>query len=356
MARVLLAASRDLAGTARLPLTLSSAGMAVDVIAPLGAAVLSSSLITDAVAIKGGSADIAEKTMVHAPGYDRVIICDEPLLQTLLETDDPRADALLPGPRESITILMDKTRFPEAAEEVGISVPRWRVANSLGAVRVAAAEMGRVMVKGMHGYGGGQARLAKSPGGAATAALELGLPVLLEEQLSGDLALMPCLYERGRLVGVFAAHKRRTVHALGPSASIVPWPVDEELLDVATRCGARFGLHGFASYDLIRDSATGEVRVIEVDVLPAASLHVGRRLGVDMAGLLLEVLLGRTPAAPMLPRGGHPVPMFPQELERLQRDSGNLLGAIRWFVTPRALAEVPWRDAGLLAHYLNNGF
>jgi hypothetical protein len=331
--------------------------MAVDVIAPLGAAVLSSSLLTDAVAVDGGSADIADRTMVHAPGYDRVIICDEPLLQTLLELDDPRADVLLPGPRESITILTDKTRFPEAAEEVGISVPRWRVATSLGAARAAAADMdGRVMVKGMHGYGGGQVRLAKSPGSAATAALELGLPVLLEEQLSGDLALMPCLYERGRLIGVFAAHKRRTVHALGPSASIVPWPVDEALLDVATRCGTRFGLHGFASYDLVRDAATGEVRVIEVDLLPAASLHVGRRLGVDMAGLLLEVFLGRTPAAPMLPRGGHTVPMFPQELERLQRQSGNLLGAMRWFVTPRALAEVPWRDAGLLAHYLNNGF
>ncbi len=310
-----------------------------------------SSRIKTATAVSGGDLAIAEKTLELASGYSRVILCDDPLLRALLVLDDPRVEALLPAPRNTVAALTDKTRFPHAAAAAGIPVPRSFAAESPDAVRKAAEDLGIVVVKGAYGFGGGSVRVAESARAAEDAARDLGLPVLVQEYLTGDSALMACLYERGRLVGAFAAQKRHLVFPRGPSASIVPWSIDDTLLDIAQRGGERFGLHGFVSFDLFRDPRTGDVRVLEINLRPVGTLPLGRRFGVDMAELFLTVLEGAAPDEPMLSRAGRLTPLFPQEMMRLKSRFGRTGGTMRWLVTPRALSDVPWGDFGLIARW-----
>jgi hypothetical protein len=353
MARVLLAASQDWIGTARLPLTLSSAGISVDVIAPSDAAVMSSSRVRTATAVSGGPRAVAEKALQLAPGYDRVIPCDDPLLQELVELDDPGVDAFLPAPRPAMAILTDKTRFPRAARAAGIPVPRSVTAVDLTAVRESAAELGSVVLKGTYGFGGSSVRVADSAQAAEEAARELGLPVLVQELLVDECGLMACLYERGRLVGALAAQKRQMMFPRGPSSVVVPWSIDDRLLDIGQRGGAHFELHGFVSYDVFRNRDTGAVRVLEINLRPVGTLQLGRRMGVDMGGLLLGVLGGQIADEPALSRAGRAAPLFPQEMMRLKNRHGQTAGTVRWLVTPRALSEVPWGDAGLSARWWN---
>lgn len=343
-------------GTARLPLTFSSAGIVVDVTAPPGCAVLSSSRVSLKFAVDGGARAVAEKAVELAPGYDRVITCDEPLLQMLLEMGVAEAEALLPASFENVKILTDKTLFPEAAHAAGIPVPCWRVARTEDEVRAATDELGgAVVVKGAHGYGGTAVRFATSAEGAAKAARTLGLPVVIEQRMTGQLAFMACLFVEGRLSGAIAGHKRRTISKRGPSTVVDPWVVDGVLADIARRAGERFRIDGFVSFDLFREPATGDVRVIELNPRPVPTLYLGKRLGVDMAALYAGAIEGRASGEARFSRSSAMVPLFPQELQRLRRRRGELGGTARWLVRPGSLREVPWGDPGLVRHYMKHG-
>ena len=286
--------------------------------------------------------------------YDRVMVCDEPLLRGVLECSDARVDAILPASRANLALLLDKPRFPRAAKAAGLPVARSYVGSSPDEVRRAVAGIGGpVMVKRRVGHAGRGVKPAKSVAGALKAADELGYPVLVEERLSGDLALMPCLFDRGRPSARLPAERRSTYSApRGPSSVVEPWPVDEALREVADTAGAAFGIDGYASFDLFRDPSSGRLWVIELNPRAAPAHALGARFGVDMAALLRLVHEAAAPHEPQLAQGRGRVPLFPQELQRLRRKKGKAAGTWAWATTRGALREVPWRDPGLMRYYI----
>jgi len=351
--RVLIAASRDWVGTARLPSVLSAGGLEVDLLDLGNSAASASSRVSRRMVEPGGAARIAERVCEISGEYDRVIACDEPLLHALLALDDSRAGGVLSTPRCSLETLLDKTRFSAAAERAGFHVPEWRVAATLGEVAEAAQALGPdVVVKARRGYAGLSVRFASGASAAVSAAKRVGVPALVERRVPGEIGLVPCLYDRGRLVGVMAAHKARTLGATGPSAVARPWRIDDGLRSIAEKAGEVFAIDGFASLDVIRETGTGLTRVIEINPRPVPALYVGARIGVDFGALYASVLAGGFDAVPRLGRGAGPLPLFPQELQRLRRTQGRLAGTTRWAVTPGAVRELPWDDPGLMRHYL----
>lgn len=353
MIRVLIAASRSWLGVGRLPSTLGRAGATVSLLDPGGTPASASSWVAEHFAEPGGDLAIVRRLGELSDDYEQVIVADDPLIWALLQADDPAAVAALPARVEELRQLADKTLFPAAARAAGINVPASYVAHAPEQVAEIAEQLaGDVILKGRFGSGGSAVRHARSPKQAVAVAKPLGLPVLVEAHVLGELTLMPCLFDEGRLVAAFAAHKARTLGRRGPSSLLEMRIVDAELVRAATAVGATFGLSGFASLDLIRDSE-GRAHVLEVNARPVPALHVGRSLGVDMAEAFVRAVLGDSPRAPSFGMGSGTLPVFPLELQRLRRQHGRFSGTLRWAVQPGAFKDVPWDDAGLLRYYLS---
>jgi len=351
--RVLIAASRDWAGTARLPSVLAAAGISVDVVDVGSSGAAASSWVSNRIIEPGGSDVIAARVRAVASQYDRVIPCDEPITLALLRSTDPLGRAAIMTPADSLATLLDKASFPAAAEAASISVPAWAVATDLEQVASAAELLGPdVVVKARVGYAGLGVRFASDARQAVRAAKRLGLPVLVESRVFGDLGLMPCLYDRGRLLGAIAAEKAVTISERGFSTVAQMWPVDDELRAIAEKAGEAFGIDGFASVDLFREHSSGAIKVLEINPRPVPLVYAGVRFGVDFGALYASALAVRVESAPRLGRGTARIPLFPQELQRQRRSRGRVVGTLAWAATPGALREVPWGDRGLLRHYL----
>ncbi len=354
MPSVLIASSRNWMGVARLPSTLSAAGISVDLLDRGGTMAAASSRVRAHIAVAGTAEDVAERLMEMAPRYDRALACDEPLLSALCATGDPRATSVLPARPDVLGVLLDKTTFPAAAAAAGLRVPRSVVVGRVDEVPAVFDSFGSpVIVKGRHGFGGNAVRSAETTAEAAAAVRAVGLPALIEERVSGLVALMPCLFERGEVVGAFAADKLRTAGPFGPSTINRLRPVGPGLLEVARLAGLAFGLHGFASIDFFEPAGGGAPIVIELNLRPVPQLHVGRRVGVDMAALLRDVLSKRFDGITRCGRAGPSVILFPQELQRLRSEHRAVGGTMRWLGMRGAAADVPWGDASLAWRHLS---
>jgi len=352
--RVLIAASQDWVGIARLPSLVARSGMESDLLGPPGTRAWASSRIRQRFAEPGGASAVAAKLLAMADGYDRVIAADEPLLTALAEIGDPAVERLLPAGRDALGAIVDKTRFPTACDAAGVPVPRWRVAAGADEVHAAASELGpRVAVKGRLGHGGAAVRLVDSAAAAVAAADELGGPVLVQEFVDGRFCTVPCLFERGRLLAAFVAERLRTVGPLGPSAMNAVWSPSPRLLDALVAAGNAWGMHGFVSPDVMLRAGDGSPVVIEVNPRPVPQLHIGRAVGVDMEATLRAAVEGRAPERPLLPaREGATFVLFPQELQRLRLERGGRRGMLEWALRPRNWRDLPWDDSGLMTRYL----
>ena len=302
---------------------------------------------------RGRATALAQRLLEVAPSYDRVIACDEPLLSALVAAGDARADAFLPAPRETLSMLLDKTRFPSAAAAAGIRVPRSFVANTPEEAEAAFAEIGGgAFVKGAHGVAGKVVRSADDAGSAGAAAAELGWPVLIEQRVEGDSRLMPCRFERGVLVAAISASRLHTVSPNGPSTINAILPVGGELTSLAETAGRAFCLHGFVSIDYFEPSDGTGPTVLEINPRPVPQLHLGRRVGVDMAAALHDVASGVFDGCSRLSGTAARVVLFPQELHHLRSRHGKVRGTVRWLRMRDALSDVPWDDASLVWRHL----
>lgn len=345
MRRVLIAASCNWTGPALLPSMLGPAGFTVDLLDPGRTQAAVSRWVSFRTAV-GPDLDLLVETLLRvAPNYERVFVCDEPLLTALLESGDDRAVDVLPASLEALSAMLDKTAFPSAARQAGLRVPRSGVAASAEGLRSELETIGfPAILKGAHGRGGMSVRRVGDVDRALVAAESLGYPVLVEEAVTGDSCLMPCLYEHGVLVAVMAAKRVRTVRPLGPSTVNQLRAVSPLMADAAQKAGTAFGLHGFASIDYLDAGDGSEPIVIEINPCAVPQLHLGARVGADMALALRERVDGMPGRAPRTGRAGRTLPLFPQELHRLVASRGRLLGTLRWLAMPGALADVPWND------------
>jgi phosphoribosylaminoimidazole carboxylase (NCAIR synthetase) len=155
MKRVLIAASRNWTGVSRLPSTLGPAGFTIDLMDRGGTQASSSRWISKRTAVTGDVSVLVSRLLEVADDYDRVIVCDEPLLNALVDSADNRAHALLPASTDMLAIMLDKTAFPAFLRAVGVCVAPSVVVEAEVGMAVALAEIGLpAYIKGRQGFGG----------------------------------------------------------------------------------------------------------------------------------------------------------------------------------------------------------
>lgn len=356
MPRVLIAQSDDWIGPARLPAMLSRAGVSCDLIDAGNTDASASSHLRGRTAIAGGIEAIAHEVLRVADNYDRVIVCQERLILEIMRVGGEDAIRVLPGSRQGLQDMCDKVRFSPAARAGGLRVADAEVADSAHEAEQAAIRLGgRVVVKGRWGAGGAVVRVAESPEAAGIAAEQLGSPVLVETFIEGDLLIVSCLYEAGKLVAALTARKLDPMRPNGPSSVNEFLPVDERIRTACERLGEVFGVTGFASVDVfIVDD--GDPVVIEINPRPGPQPHLGKSVGVDMARAYSDVLSGRWDGTPRLADRSRTVRLFPQSLVRYRELEGRGPGTRSWLASRGALSDLSWDDLGLLAHHVRRYF
>jgi glutathione synthase/RimK-type ligase-like ATP-grasp enzyme len=220
----------------------------------------------------------------------------------------------------SLAQVQDKAAASALLTRLGLPQPATAIADSPAALRqlceppvyvkarIATASTGVVLVRDSADVEAAVARFADVEAAVArfadveAAVARFGADeggVLVQEAVAGPLAMVQAIFDRGRLVAHHAAMRIREGASGGSSAKRgVTLPLIAAHL---TTLGAHTAWHGALSLDAIL--TPDGPRYIDLNprlVEPGNA----QRAGVDLVGALLDVSLGRSPAAAAPPRPG----------------------------------------------------
>lgn len=356
---VLLAATLDWAGTARLPQAFAEAGCDVVVHAPKGLLVTTSRFVHDVVEapddLEGHLGSV--QRLLAQRQFSHCIACDEPLLYALaLRRDQTWTHALLPTPPSGshLDFVISKLIFPTTCERAGLPVPLTRIHTDPVLLAASASEIGYpLMVKLARGYGGKEVRRVEAPAAlqALLTAWPAATPVVLQEFAAGIAGSCCALWVRGELKAWFAFHSVRTwPDAFSPSTTVRL--VDRPALEPALRAIGRLsGFHGLGGIDFIERPDYSFV-LTEQHARPIPQFVLAERAGIDM-GRALRALVDNNTAAPMQSPVAAPgelqeIPLFPQEAIRMIGE-GHVRALARWRTDRRYRRQLFREDRPLFA-------
>lgn len=134
-----------------------------------------------------------------------------------------------------------------------------------------------------------QARLARDL--QAAGAFDQG--VIAQASVAGPLERLQAVFDHGRLV---ACHTYRQAEEGPGGGDVLKVSVRRPTArDHVAQIGAALDWHGALSFDYVLEAATGEPQVIDANPRLVEPMNAWLS-GVDLAGALLEVSMGRTPA------------------------------------------------------------
>jgi len=285
-----------------------------------------------APSLAGSSRYVTEEVVVADPLRDPGRFVDE----LAAYTRTCRADVLLPMSDEALTAVLpqrhrfdaripfpdmdsyvrgsDKASLLEAAERVGLAVPRQWVAQGPDAVesdaiddlpfpvvvkpyRSVAAEDGRMVKLGVT-YASDAQEVRRTLSGLPHA----GFPVLLQERIQGEGCGVFLLIWDGLARATFGHRRLREKPPSGGVSTFCESAApDPDLVRHCERLLVALGWRGVAMVEFKRSNATGVPYVMEVNGRFWGSLQLAIDAGVDFPALLVRAALGETlPSAPAI--------------------------------------------------------
>lgn len=247
-----------------------------------------------------------------------VVSRDEELYALARSNIDPEIlDIILPArTARGRSILGSKVGLVQAVNEmnehqVKVAQPR-SVTFDSGFPATAAFPC---VIKGDSGGGGRHVRIVCNPQELTTTPIPPEwYPIVVQEFIEGDAVSAEALFFEGRLLGYLYSTVEAQFTVLGHSTvRRFRSPPDTQVEQALRSVGAEFGLHGFANSTFMKDHASGEHLLIELDMRPNRFHQYGPLLGVDW----IEVLLAQPqhPATPPdLPSEGRLIHNFPLDL------------------------------------------
>ena len=134
----MLAASIDAVGLTRLPGLFHKAGFRIGVLSPRRKAILSSRYVENWHPTADGpdavASSLARGLEEFTRRFDWIVVCDEPLLTSILRREDgDRMAAVLPflPDRARLAVYLDKVRYLQEARQAGAPIPEFEVCASL---------------------------------------------------------------------------------------------------------------------------------------------------------------------------------------------------------------------------------
>jgi predicted ATP-grasp superfamily ATP-dependent carboligase len=362
--KVLIFATRDWFGPARLPSALVRAGFSVVSLSFAEALITHSRHVETRLLLPDAPSDTDFITALR-----RALLSVEPDL--VVPGDDPAVellhalyfDAKANGPASLTACLQrslgDSAHYPQVqsrqglhaqAVELGLRLPEQEVVTSLDEAKGFADRHGFPLVLKVENSSAGFGTyickdVAALAAGFAYFDARFGRRgqtpsvMLAQRFITGQVAMRAVVALAGRVLAGLSALKVETHPAPTGPSTIVEFIENHEMARSAEELTRAFGIAGFASFDFMLEEGTGAAYLIELNPRPTPIVHLGGAFGPDLAGALWQALTRTPPRASQAVDARRRVALFPQEWVR-QKDSAYF---------EKAFHDVPWDDPGLVS-------
>jgi predicted ATP-grasp superfamily ATP-dependent carboligase len=313
-------------GTARMPRNLARAGFEVTLLTPRDSLAEKSRFVARVGHLPDNATPrefvYAFAATVKATSPRIVVPCDDMAFRLLellvLSPPDDMVPALhlqlgalirdsLGDPRHLRTSV-EKTLLPRAARELGVRVPESAVVVDFAAADAFASTHGfPVVLKRNHSTAGDGIAIAEDRGALERAFGELAIagpldpdgpkPWLVQEHVRGHIRYENVAAWQGRRVAGFAVDRLVAHGGVKGPAAVIRWFDSPELRDISERLVRGFGMSGLFATECIVDERTGQPWLIEINRRLTPGMHVGERIGVDLAAALLAAVTGEASAS-----------------------------------------------------------
>jgi predicted ATP-grasp superfamily ATP-dependent carboligase len=352
--RVLLVASIDAIGIARLPSLFAAAGFRVVLLGPPHTAVSKSKFIAERIpCARGVDATVAalrEHLGTHRSRYHSVVIADEPSLLAASEGDSPEwlkdwFPVPVAGPY--LARIRSKVCFLRDSREAGLPVMQFEVCSDEPQLRAAVKRIGfPLFIKSSTGFAGAGLLFARTPADLESQLHKVTFdePVLVQEEIVGETGSIPVLYDRGRPICWFAYRMKLTWPTRFSSACTVAISANDEIEGLVRGVGELTQFNGLCGLDWMWDRRSRRIVLLEFNPRPLPTAYLGPCAGVDFSRALQNADSPES-VVQKPTRSGAAVDLFPQALYYgLQhREPRRIL---------RAFSDAPWNDPLLTAAHL----
>jgi D-aspartate ligase len=258
------------------------------------------------------------------------------------------------APAELVEDLVDKTRFHELAQRLGLPVPP--------TVRCSSRDLADhglrypLVVKPVSRHGGAWSSVVRAkaahvadPTALAVLAEQLAdteIDVLVQEAVPGPESRVESYHVfvdgHGGVAGEFTGRKLRTWPRTYGYSTAITITDDLEVRDLGRRISMMLGLRGVAKLDFKR-APDGTLYLLEVN--PRFNLwhHPGALAGVNLPALVHRELVGRPAAAGGVARGGVTW-CSAHDLKAAREEGFGLVRWLRWAVACDAISGFAWDD------------
>lgn len=325
----------------RLPESLSNNQLAVDLLDVPGSLLRKSKFLRKFYPLQqkpGESLNEAifrNRNWLYEQNYDYYIYADDlAMIEIARKSDDLKLKLkLLPVKKaEAIALAGSKVGFVEVAQAAKIKIPKSLVASNVSElVKLSKQFDSDYFVKADIGSGGSGIKRFNGVFDADQSDIpESWFPVVIQEQMVGQVTSVEALYDSGKLLGWVYSKFDSEVYEFGPSTRrtfLTPPSLDFEktLIDL----GEYSGFHGFANATFIYDPVAGVHYLFEADTRSNVWHQFAKRFGVDWAKLFVTQNKTATPAHPHLESQAISISIFPRELTNAI-NSGQLKPLWRW--------------------------
>ena len=356
-------------GTARMPRALTMAGLDVVMLAPTGSLAAKSRYLS-AVQFLPDNAIPMQWLMALLSMVDRhsprlIVPCDEMAVRLLFALVLQPPERLALPLRSRLTKIIeaslgnpafylasiDKTLLPAAAATIGVRVPPYIVAQTIGEAQAFAADRGYpVVLKRRFGFAGRGVAVVSTPAELAREAhalmvpdqLDLGdltkRPLLVQAFIAGPHHAQALVAHEGAPLAGFAWERFVATQPVKGQTSVVHFVESPETRAYADMLCRGFGMNGFFSLQFILSAETGDAHLLEINRRVVTHMHMGERVGVDLGSHLAAKLNGTPPPRDANSQGALPtVTVFPRDWLRDPESS-----SLRDYPV-----DVPWDDPEL---------
>ncbi|MEP6998736.1 MAG: ATP-grasp domain-containing protein [Betaproteobacteria bacterium] len=357
-------------GPARMARALAKAGCEVSLLAPADSLAAKSRYVAKRHVLAGNAIpmewlqSLNEAVDDSAPSL--LVPCDEMAIRLLfaLVLEPPldlpsatrlRLDALIRtslGDPAFYQTSIDKTLLPPAAEALGIRVPPYALVDGIDEAIACATALGYPLVlKRRFGFAGegvaivGDADDLVRQGQALLSPDQLDLgerrtrQLLVQSFIPGAYHSQVIAVWQGTPLAGFAWDRQvATLPCKGQTSVLRFVHSPETQAHAETLCKA-FGISGFCNVQFVLDD-NGRAHLLEINRRIVTHMHMGERVGADLAAAIAGQLRGLPPAPRAAPRSapGPSVAIFPREWLRDPRS--------RWL--SNCPVDIPWDDPALL--------
>jgi len=359
-----------------MPRALARAGFDVVLLAPTGSLAAKSRYISRIVSISAKAIPMevlfALIRTVEDSSPRLLVPCDEMTVRLLfaLRLKPPRGldatassrlatllnDSL--GDPQFYSVSIDKTMLPAAAEALGVRVPQYAVVSRVREAIVHASTIGYpVAVKRRFGFAGEGVSIAASQDELIAACeqllrpdqLDLGVnhapQLLVQKFIVGAHHSQALVALEGAPLAGFAWERASSSHPVKGQTTLLRFIHSPQTRAYSEMICRGFGMSGFFNMQYLVDGATGEAHLLEINRRLVTHMHLGERVGVDLAAALRRGLEGDIPDSALAPdaaRTDDAIAIFPREW--LRNPASPYLS--------RYPADIPWDEPELFAAML----